>query len=240
MLKKIAALLAALCLCGAACAEELPFAVRHGNREEAKIAVTIDDCYDMDSLRDAFTLAQQYEVPVTVFPLGERIQPEDAELWQTIAASDWEIGSHTYRHTKIGRQDKYNLMFSLMKVQEQLDAVLGYHYPIRSVRPPFGNYTDDQDSARQVVSVCRAVGVEHLVLWDVSQTDPDKAVRKVQNGSILLFHARPKDVRCLAQLIPALQEKGFTFVTVSELLGFEPLATSTDLYVYDKNQYRQQ
>ena len=118
--------------------------------------------------------------------------------------------------------------------------MLGYHYPIRSVRPPFGNYTDEQDSARQVVSVCRAVGVEHLVLWDVSQTDPDKAVRKVQNGSILLFHARPKDVRCLAQLIPALQEKGFTFVTVSELLGFEPLATSTDLYVYDKNQYRQQ
>ena len=121
MLKKIAALLAALCLCGAACAEELPFAVRHGSREEAKIAVTIDDCYDMDSLRDAFALAQQYEVPVTVFPLGERIQPEDAELWQTIAASDWEIGSHTYRHTKIGRQDKYNLMFSLMKVQEQLE-----------------------------------------------------------------------------------------------------------------------
>lgn len=37
------------------------------------------------------------------------------------------------------------------------------------------------------------MGVEHLVLWDVSQTDPDKAVRKVQNGSILLFHARPKD-----------------------------------------------
>ena len=107
MLKKIAALLAALCLCGAACAEELPFAVRHGSREEAKIAVTIDDCYDMDSLRDAFALAQQYEVPVTVFPLGERIQPEDAELWQTIAASDWEIGSHTYRHTKIG--DRINI-----------------------------------------------------------------------------------------------------------------------------------
>ena len=146
MLKKIAALLAALCLCGAACAEELPFAVRHGSREEAKIAVTIDDCYDMDSLRDAFALAQQYEVPVTVFPLGERLSSRRTRSsGGAIAASDWEIGSHTYRHTKIGRQDKYNLMFSLMKVQEQLDAVLGYHYPIRSVRPPFGNYPDDQE-----------------------------------------------------------------------------------------------
>lgn len=130
---------------GAACAEELPFAVRHGSREEAKIAVTIDDCYDIDSLRDAFALAQQYEVPVTVFPLGERIQPEDAELWQTIAASDWEIGSHTYCHTKIGRQDKYNLMFSLRKVQEQLDACWATITPSVPCGPPFGNYTDDQD-----------------------------------------------------------------------------------------------
>lgn len=57
--------------------------------------------------------------------------------------------------------------------------------------------------------------------WDVSQTDPAKALRQVQSGSILLYHANAKDVRCLRTLIPALQEAGYTLCTVSELLGLD-------------------
>lgn len=243
-MKRIAALLIACCLlvsCISAQAEEEPlkFAVRHGSREVAKVAITIDDCYDRESLRKAFELCQRYGVPATVFPIGDQLMDEDAELWQTIAASDWEIGSHTYHHSALGQDDRWGIIGKMMRTQERLDAVLGYHYPIRSVRPPFGNYTDSNDSSALVRTTCKAIGIDHLILWDVSQTDPDLAIKKVQNGSILLYHARPKDVRCLEKLIPALLDKGYELVTVSELLGFPELATSTDLYVYDRAQFQQ-
>ena len=37
-----------------------------------------------------------------------------------------------------------------------------------------------------------SVGYLHIVQWDVSQTDAKKAIKDVDNGSILLFHARKR------------------------------------------------
>lgn len=64
----------------------------------------------------------------------------------------------------------------------------------------------------------------------MSQTNPDKCIHNVQNGSIP-FHTLIDDDRCLQKLLPQLKEQGYEFVTVSEMLGMEPVATSTDLYV---------
>jgi len=63
-----------------------------------------------------------------------------------------------------------------------------------------------------------------VVLWDVAQTDPQKAFKEVQNGSILQFHTQEKDLACLRELIPMLLEEGYELVTVSELIGLDPLA----------------
>ena len=64
---------------------------------------------------------------------------------------------------------------------------------------------------------------EKVVLWEVAQTEPYQAFRDTQNGSILLYHARMVDYECLKTLIPMLPDAGFEFVTVSDLLGLEPL-----------------
>ena len=84
-----------------------------------------------------------------------------------------------------------------------------------------------------MVRAIRTYGYEHIVRWDVSQTNAQIAITKVQNGSILLYHARHKDYVCLETLIPLLLEAGFEPVTVSELFGFPPPETSDELYVYD-------
>ena len=73
-----------------------------------------------------------------------------------------------------------------------------------------------------------------MVLWDVSTTDPQKAFKDTQNGSILLFHTNKEDYECLKVLIPMLLDAGYELVTVSELLGMEPVETSDELYVYTR------
>ena len=84
-----------------------------------------------------------------------------------------------------------------------------------------------------MVRAIRTYGYDHILRWDVSETDPEKALPKVQNGSILLYHARHKDYVCLETLIPRLLEAGFEPVTVSELFGFDLPETSEEPYVYD-------
>ena len=84
-----------------------------------------------------------------------------------------------------------------------------------------------------MATAIKTYGYQHIVRWDVSNTDPDKAFEATQNGSILLYHARHKDYECLVKLIPRLLEAGFQPVTVSELFGYPPPETSDELYVFD-------
>ena len=218
----LSALFALLCACSAPAEDEWPWAIRNGSRDSNQIAITVDDCYDREKVREIFDLCVSEQVQVTFFPLGDQLKAEDAELWREIAESPWaEIGSHTQHHNYFSVLTDDTIGIHLRRMPECLDEVLGYHYQITYVRPPFGNVTDDNGSTKRIRRIMAYWGYDHAILWDVSQTDPDIAIKKVKNGSILLYHARGKDYRCLQKLIPALKEAGFEPVTISTLLGIE-------------------
>lgn len=115
----------------------------------------------------------------------------------------------------------------MQRTQQKIDQMLGYHYPMQVMRPPTGK------TSGKVAETVASVGYRAVVKWNVSQTDAAKAERAVSNGSILLYHARAKDIRCLEKLIPALLARGYECVTVSELLGFPPVVISGDIYMYE-------
>lgn len=237
-MKRIAAALCCLLfLCHLSCAAavEHGFLVYHGDREQNRIAVTVDDCYDLNNLRRVLDLCEKYDVPVTFFVVGTALREEDREIWQSVLDHGCEIGNHTYGHASLIKCDNRQILNQLLRTQQQLDAVLGYHYPMSVMRPPYGN-----TQRANGTSVCNAIayaGYAHAVLWDVSQTNAQKARKAVQNGSILLYHTNWKDVECLETLIPALLEDGYVLCTVSELLGLDAPATSTDLYTFHMEDY---
>ena len=177
---------------------------------------------------------------MTFFPLGDQLKKADADLWRAIADSDCEIGSHTNHHTNWQHMSYNGICIHLYRTQECLDEVLGYHYEVRWYRPPFGHLGTNNDSEKIIIRTIRLFGYDHALLWDVSSSnDADVAIRKVKNGSILLFHAREKDYRCLEKLIPMLLEEGYEPVTVSALFGFDPPERGGEPYVYDPNVFRE-
>lgn len=225
MRRLTALLLLLLTLWGAAAADStLPWAVRHGDRESKRIAITVDDCGYIEQVRNIWALCQELGVKVTFFPAGRNLHEEDAELWREIAASPLaEIGSHSQRHYDWAKCIRFSVKEDMELFQQTLDRVLGYHYQTRSFRPPYGHCTTTRDGAKQheLIRIAAQCGYDHVILWDVSQTDPKKAVKDVKNGSILLYHANRKDYVCLTTLLPQLLEMGYEPVTVSELLGFD-------------------
>ena len=218
-------------------ADSQPFGIRHGPRDQKKVAVTMDDCYDRSCIREIFDFCQELGVPMTFFPLGDQLKKKDAELWKAIAASNCEIGSHTNHHTNWQHMSYNGICIHLYRTQECLDEVLGYHYGMVSLRPPFGRYTNEKGTALgTAVKACNRYGYEHVVLWDVSQTNAELAKQDVQNGSILLYHARAKDVKCLKTLIPWLIEEGYELVTVNELLQLGEIEIGPEPYVHQKGE----
>lgn len=246
-LKKVMALL--LCCCAllpaATRADEDSdnFTLRNGDRNSKKIAITVDDCYKnkREYILEDVELCKQYGVHMTFFPVDYTgcLTEEYREIWRAVVDSGCEIGTHTYSHVYIGSRDNPGILKALGRWQEDLDKTLGYHYATRWLRPPYGSIDDKKGGKgnSRVVKMIRQYGFEHIVCWDVSETDPDKAIKKIQNGSILLFHAKKKDTNCIAKLIPELLEAGYEIVTLSELFGYDPPETSDELYVYDPKAF---
>ena len=252
-LKRAAALLLCLCLLlplAAAAGEEdgtaallEKFTLRHGDRNSKKVAITVDDCYKnrREFILQDVELCKQYNVQFTFFPIVYTgcLEEQYGDIWRAVVDSGCEIGSHTYSHLHLGNRDTWGIIGALGKWQESLDKTLGYHYETRWLRPPYGSTEDRKGTGdRRVVSAIRTYGYDHAVCWDISETDPDKALAKVEGGSILLFHANNKDTRCLEKLVPALLEQGYELVTISGMFGFDPPETGGELYVYDREKYR--
>lgn len=247
----------ALCLClcallpfAAACAEGdeallQDFALHHGDRNSKKIALTVDDCYKSATewIEKDIELCKEYGVKMTFFPLYKTgcLTEKYRDLWQSVLDAGCEIGCHGYQHVYYGALDSWTLIKRLGRWQEELDKTLGYHYATRWARPPYGSLEDKlpgKKGTTRVIKALKTYGYEHIIHWDVSETKNfEKALTDVQNGSILLFHAKKKDSNFMEKLIPALQEMGYEMVTVSELFGFDPPEISDELYVYDRANY---
>lgn len=202
--------------------------VRNGSRDEKKVAITMDDCYNRIHIASAVALCQQYGVPITFFPIGKALKYADRPLWQSALNAGCEIGNHTWGHKTLTYLSVGEIRFQMLQIQEKADAMLGYHYPMQVMRPPAGKTNS------KVLQAIGKTGYSYAVKWDVSQTDLKRIQKEIQNGSILLFHGRQKDIKCLEQLIPWLLEQDYECVTVSELLEMESVATSTNLFIYNQ------
>lgn len=219
-----------LCICSNAQAEERCKTVFNGDRSEPQIAITVDDCYNADHVRTMVDLCKKYDIPITFFVVGSALKIEDQPLWQEAIDAGCEIGNHTWNHPNLAELNSSNIQFQLDRTEEKLDEVLGYSYPMQVMRPPYGTLSTNPDriSDSWVRDAIGAAGYPYAVRWDVDETDADRALRKTKNGSILIYHANRKDVRCLEKLIPKLIKKGFECVTVSEILSSEGANTSGD------------
>ncbi len=214
------------------------FILRYGRRDEKKVAITVDDSWDLEytwKIRDLF---HELGVVGTFFPIGMKVLEEDGPEWQKILDYGNEIGSHSFGHLALGAKDPYNIYSTLARFQQALDAALGYHYQVNSFRPPYGSIKDESGDGRSFRTAVQRYGYQHIVLWEVSQTEVNKAFSKTKNGSILLFHARHKDYVCLQELIPRLLEAGYELVTVSDLLEFGENEISPEPYVFHKEDYQ--
>lgn len=205
----------------AATAVEQGYTVFHGDRTVPLVAVTVDDCYNAAHVAEILDLCEAEGVPVTFFVIGAALKDADRDVWQRAVDLGCEIGNHTFSHARLPDLSDRRIRRQLTRTAERFSEVLGWDYTMRVMRPPYGRLSKDPEkkSDMRVVEAIESAGYRHAVRWDVSQTDPAKALKATQNGSILLYHANPKDVRCLKKLLPALREAGFACVTVSELLG---------------------
>ena len=132
-----------------------------------------------------------------------------------------DLGNHSENHkymTKLSDEEKTQ---ELMSVHNKVKELTGYDMFL--FRPPYGDYDND------VVKNALANNY-YPIQWDVDSLDwkdygADDIIKRVTedshlgNGSIILCHNGAKYTKdALDTLITTLQEKGYEFVPISQLI----------------------
>ena len=222
--KTIALLLTALLLYSVSASAETrsrwAHSYRFGSRDEPRVAITVDDWIHPDEwLAEFLAVAEEYNVKMTLYPSGYALKAEDRELWQAALDAGHVIGCHFFQHKRLTQSSQAAVKRDLEKYQKALDETLGYHYEFLTVRPPFGAGLSTGGGST-VGRWIHNAGFDHIVLWDMDNTSNlQKALNTIKNGSIILMHANHHDLVFFRNLMEALKDRNYEYVTINELLG---------------------
>jgi peptidoglycan/xylan/chitin deacetylase (PgdA/CDA1 family) len=126
-----------------------------------------------------------------------------------------EIGNHTENHNTLTKLSASGISSVLSTVNAATTAATGH--ATTTVRPPGGSYN----------STVQATVNAPIILWSIDTLDwktrstsatISAVLNNVQDGDIILMHdIHTQSVDAALYLIPELQRRGYTLVTVSEL-----------------------
>jgi len=213
----------------------LPFSVRggvgerkdianvysHKENSDMKIAMTFDDGPHGTKTSEILDILKKHSVPATFFVIGENVEKYPDIIKREIAEGH-EIGNHTYTHFAISDSNISGMAEEILKAENSVYEIAEYRPKL--FRPPEGRCNEN------IASVAASLDYS-VILWNIdtrdwAHTSRDSMVSMVLNniesGDIVLFHdsvsGRSSTAEALEIIIPRLKEKGYIFVTVSELL----------------------
>ncbi|GAA2511274.1 polysaccharide deacetylase family protein [Winogradskya humida] len=193
---------------------------------EKVVALTFDDGPLPDFTPRFLDALDAARIPATFFMVGSRLE-EHADLVRG-RLDRHEVGNHSWSHTDLATLDLAAASRELERTHDAIRRHAGREATL--LRPPFGHL------GGSTVLAADAMGYD-IALWSHQMhernylSDPAGQARDlvttVRPGSIVLAHdagdrRRLVALDALPAMIAGLQDRGYRFVTVSELLAATP------------------
>ena len=199
--------------------------IKCGNTNEKIVALTFDDGPDEVFTPQILDILKKYNIKATFYVIGEKVQ-YNKKIIRREYEEGHEIGNHTFTHINAAKKSRAEIESEVTKTQEAIKEVTG-EYPTL-FRPPYRALSRD---------LCQTVKSKNMniILWsnidvrDWSNPGVNSIVstieNKVENGNIIILHDyntvrndKSQTIQALEIVIPKLKEKGYKFVTISELM----------------------
>jgi peptidoglycan/xylan/chitin deacetylase (PgdA/CDA1 family) len=181
------------------------------------VALTFDDG-PVAGTADLLDLFRKEGVRATFFPVGTNVRAHP-ELIRRMKAEGHEVGNHTWSHPQLNRLSASRIRDEISRTNDAVVKADGRKPTL--LRPPYGATND------QVRSAAAALGVAQI-LWSVDPLDwrdrnstivTQRVLANTRSGSIVLSHDIHATTRAAyPRIVSELKKRGFTFVTVSDLL----------------------
>lgn len=183
------------------------------------VALTFDDGPDTNVTPRVLDTLKKTGTPATFFVVGRQFAGNEALMKRTLAEGH-AMGTHSWDHPQLPRLAEGDMRWQIFATKDAVEKVTGLRPTL--MRPPYGMYNN------AVISMLTESG-DGVILWNVDTEDwknknaqetTQRAVDAAQRGSIILMHdIHPSTADALPGIIQRLRERGFTLVTVPQLLG---------------------
>lgn len=195
--------------------------------EAPYIAITFDDGPDKKLTPRLLDLLAQHHIHATFFVVGENAA-QYPEILQRAVSEGHEIGNHSWSHPNFAKMSEESVRSQVKRTEEAILNATGMRPTL--LRPPYGSVT-----ARQKRWLHDELGYD-IILWDVDPFDwknpgpsvvTNRILKETRAGSIVLSHdIHAQTIEAMPQTLRELEDKGFKFVTVSELLKMATAPTT--------------
>lgn len=221
MKRRICTLLTALLLLtacvGASLPERAAAADSPAEVENIKyVALTFDDGPSPRCTPQLLDGLKERGVHATFFVVGCQVV-KDPDIVTRMAAEGHQVGNHSYDHKELDKLSAQEAAQDMQKNDQLLQELLGegdYW-----VRPPYGLLSEEESSALTVPIINWSVDTEDWKSKDAGKI-LDIIYRDTGDGDIILLHDRYlNSVSAALQAVDHLQQQGYRFVTVAELLA---------------------
>ncbi|QHJ72408.1 polysaccharide deacetylase [Planococcus halotolerans] len=197
--------------------------VTKGNTSSKVVALTFDDGSDGTNINKILAILSAHNVKATFFLTGSGAEKHPQAI-KNIAAKGHQLGNHSYSHP-----DFRTISASQMKSQLDRTETIIKNLTGKSTKPifraPYGAVNPN------VLAGVGAAGYGYTIQWNIDTIDwrgdsattiTNKVVNNIVPGSIVLMHTgagAPGTPVALPNIITKLKAKGYSFVTVSQLLN---------------------
>lgn len=189
-----------------------------GNIPVKAVALTFDDGPSAKITPQILESLRQHHAVATFFVMGQNVK-QHPKLVQEEVAEGHAIGYHTYTHDlhPSRRQAESEMEQTRVAVQQ----AIGRETPL--FRPPYGNVKSNYTRVAREQNYA-------IILWNVSSADTatrdsdmvlENCTKGVHTGDIILMHdssTKSHTSRALPAILASLEQQGFSFVTIPDLL----------------------
>ena len=193
----------------------------HGNPTLPEVSLTFDDGPNPPYTSQILAILQQYGITATFFDVGIQVQAYP-DLVRQEFASGHNVGNHTWGHANLPNLSAPSVVWQMTTDEDIIEHTIG----IRPVffRPPYGAFNS-----------LTLEDINHFgpvsFMWSVDPSDwsrpgvsaiVTRVLYQTGNGSIILMHDgggdRSQTVAALPIVIESLQQRGFHFVSLQQLI----------------------
>lgn len=188
------------------------------------IALTFDDGPSKTNTNILLDILKNENVKVTFYVLGSRVD-EYPDILKREYLEWHEIGNHSYSHALLTKLSDRMMQDELYKTDQAIYHTIGI-YP-RTFRPPYGWVNSNILEKAAMPAILWSIDPRD---WKTHNIAKDIAsVKNAKDGDILIMHdIHEASVASVPAIIKNLRDRGFTFVTVSELLSLSE--TNTEIW----------